>query len=139
MLLKTKVKLELFHNLDMLNRIETMKLGGLCFVGSKRYVKANSQHMPDYDKNNSQTTSYTKNPKLHMVVACLNIYLTKDINWNNSMSIDFILKIRDDHWNGYELEVDLHCSVELHDKLKEIPPGPETLTPDIDWLTPYQQ
>ena len=74
-----------------------------------------------------------------MVVACLNIYFTKDIKWNNYMSIDFILKIRDDHWNGYELEVDLHCSVELHDKLKEIPPGLETLTPDIDWLTPYQQ
>ena len=90
-------------------------------------------------KHNSQTTSYTKNPKLSMFVACLNSYLTKDIKWNNSMSIDFILKIRDDHWNGYGLEVDLHCSVELHDKLKEIPPGPETLTPDIEWLTPYQQ
>ena len=27
-----------------------MKRGGLCAVGSKRYVKANNQHMPDYAK-----------------------------------------------------------------------------------------
>ena len=49
MLLNTKAKLELSHNTDMLNMIEKMKRGGLCFVGSKRYVKANNQHMPDYD------------------------------------------------------------------------------------------
>ena len=56
MLLKTKVKLELLHDLDMLNMIEKMKRGGLCFVGSKRYVKANSLHAPDYDK--YQPTNY---------------------------------------------------------------------------------
>ena len=50
MLLNTKAKLELLHDLDMLNMIEKMKRGGLCFVGSKRYVKANNQRMPDYDK-----------------------------------------------------------------------------------------
>ena len=26
-----------------------MQRGGLCFVGSKRYVKANSHNLPDYD------------------------------------------------------------------------------------------
>ena len=51
MLLKTEVKFELLHNLDMLNMIEKMKRGGLCFVGSIRYGKANKQHMPDDDPN----------------------------------------------------------------------------------------
>ena len=50
MLVKTRLKLELLHDLDMLNMIEKMKRGGLCFVGSKRYVKANNQHMPGYAK-----------------------------------------------------------------------------------------
>ncbi len=26
-----------------------MKRSGLCFVGSKRYVKANNNYLPDYD------------------------------------------------------------------------------------------
>ena len=37
------------------------------------------------------------------------------------------------------LKADLHFPEKLHDKFKEIPPAPETLTPDIDWLTPYQR
>ena len=76
-MVKTRLKLELLHDLDMLNMIEKMKRGGLCFVGSRRYVKANSQHMPDYAETESQSTSYTRTPIISMVVACLNIYLTK--------------------------------------------------------------
>ena len=52
MLVRTKVRLELLNHLDMLNMIKKMKRGGLCFVGSKRYAKANNQHMPDSDPNN---------------------------------------------------------------------------------------
>ena len=49
MLRMTGIKLELLYDLDMISMIEKMKRGGLCFVGSKRYVKANNQHLPDYD------------------------------------------------------------------------------------------
>ena len=80
MLLKTKVKLVLLHDLDMLNMIEKMKRSGLCFFGSKRYVKANNQRMPDYAKNNFQITSYTRTPIIFIVVACLNIYITKTLS-----------------------------------------------------------
>ena len=38
MLLKTEVKMELLHDLDMLNMIE-MNRGGPCFVGSKMVCK----------------------------------------------------------------------------------------------------
>ena len=55
------------------------------------------------------------------------------------MDLKDILETPDDNDIGYILEVDLHFPVELHEKLKELPPAPETLTPDIEWLTPYQQ
>ncbi|MFM7982472.1 MAG: hypothetical protein ACKPKO_24435 [Candidatus Fonsibacter sp.] len=35
--------------IDMLNMMERMKRGGLCFVGSQRYVKANKKYLPDYN------------------------------------------------------------------------------------------
>ena len=87
----------------------------------------------------SQITSCTRTPLISMVLACMIIYLTKTSKWDISISNDFILKIRGDHWKGYRLEVDLHCPVELHDKFKELPPALETLTPDIEGLTPYQR
>ena len=37
--------------------VEQMKRGGLCLVGSKRYVKAHNKYMPDYDKN--EESNYT--------------------------------------------------------------------------------
>jgi hypothetical protein len=40
MLLKTKVELELIHDIHILDIIERQKRGGLCFVGSKRHVVA---------------------------------------------------------------------------------------------------
>ena len=49
MLIMTDINMKLLYDIDMLNMIEKMKRGGLCFVGSKRYVKANNQHLPDYD------------------------------------------------------------------------------------------
>ena len=68
MLLKTKVKLVLLHDLDMLNMIDKMKRGGLCYAGSKRYVKANSQHVPDYDKH--QPPNYIIYPDATNLYGC---------------------------------------------------------------------
>ena len=70
----------------------------------------------------------------------MSVYLPyKDLKWDTFMSIDFILKIRDDQWKGYRLEVELHCPADLHDKIKEFPPARETLTPYIAWLTLYHR
>ena len=139
MLLKTRLKLELLHDLDMLTMLEKMNRGGLLFVGRKRYVKANSQHLPDYA--NTQISNYIIYQDANNVYGCsMSEYLPyKDLKWDTFMSIDFILKIRDDQWKGYRLEVDAHCPVELHDKFKELPPAFESLMPDIEWLTPDQR
>ena len=139
MLLKTKVKLVLLHDLDMLNMIEKMKRSGLCFFGSKRYVKANNQRMPDYAK--KQFSNYIIYQDANNLHCCsMSEYLHhKDLKWDSFMSIDIIMKILDKHWKRYRIEVDLHGPVELHDKLKEFPPALETLTPDIEELTRYQR
>ena len=56
MLLKTGVKLELITDVDVLKMYERMKRGGLCFVGTKRYAKANNIYLDDYDE--KQESSY---------------------------------------------------------------------------------
>ncbi|MFM7978430.1 MAG: hypothetical protein ACKPKO_03860, partial [Candidatus Fonsibacter sp.] len=33
----------------------------------------------------------------------------------------------------------LHFPIELHDKFKEFPPAPESLTPNIDWFSSFQK
>jgi hypothetical protein len=43
MLIKTGVKLYIITDLKMMDMIERMKRGGLCFVESKRHVKANNK------------------------------------------------------------------------------------------------
>ena len=56
MLLKTGVKLELITDIEVLKMYESMKRGGLCFVGSKRHVKANNKYLENYD--DTQESSY---------------------------------------------------------------------------------
>ena len=47
MLLNTKVELDLITDLEM-GMIERHTRGGLCFVGSKRYVEANGKYLEHY-------------------------------------------------------------------------------------------
>ena len=55
MLLKTGIELDLIMDHDMLDMIENMKRGGLCFVGSQRHVKANNHYLQDYDNTKPET------------------------------------------------------------------------------------
>ena len=48
-MLMTKAKLDLITDPSMLDMIDRSKPGGLCYVSSKRYVKANKHYLPDYD------------------------------------------------------------------------------------------
>ena len=106
MLLKTKAKLELLYNIDMLNMIEKMKRGGLCFVGSKRYVKANNQHVPDYDKD--QQSNYILYLDANNLYGCsMSEYLPyQDLVWDDDVALCPILETPDDSDKGYILEVD---------------------------------
>ena len=57
MLLKTKVEKELLTDVEMLDFFEKSKRGGLTFVGSKRYAKANNPLMGNH-YNPDEETSY---------------------------------------------------------------------------------
>jgi hypothetical protein len=55
MLLLTGIELDLITDMKILNMVERMKRGGLCFVGSKRYVKANNKYLEDFNPNKPET------------------------------------------------------------------------------------
>ena len=49
MLMKTGIELEQIYDPKILDIIERHIRGGLCFVGSKRHVKANNHYLEDFD------------------------------------------------------------------------------------------
>jgi hypothetical protein len=55
MLLLTGIELDLITDMKILDMVERMKRGGLCFVGSKRYAKANNKYLEDFDPNKPYT------------------------------------------------------------------------------------
>ena len=57
----------------------------------------------------------------------------------NDFELDDILQTLDDNGTGYILDVDVHFPIELHDRCKEYPPAPETITPEVEWLSSYQK
>jgi hypothetical protein len=138
MLLKTNIKLELIHDALILDIMERMKRGGLCFVGSKRHVIANNKYMPNYD--NSKESNYLE------YVDANNLYgwgmsehlPYDDLKIDNNIKIETVLETPDDNEVGYILEVDIVFPPEIHEKLKEYPPAPEILTPEDSWMSEYQ-
>jgi hypothetical protein len=137
--LKTNIKLELIHDLDILNMIERGKRGGLCFVGSKRHVKANNKYLDNYDS--------TKPSNYLMYWDANNLYgwsmvqslPYKDLKFRNDITIEQILNTPDDSEEGYMVECDLHIPDHLHDKLKEYPPCPENMAPDASMFSDFQK
>ena len=47
---KTKVKLELFNDIDMILMVQNGTGGGIC-LSINRYAKADNKYMKDYNKN----------------------------------------------------------------------------------------
>ena len=139
MLLKTGVELELITDLKILDIIERQKRGGLCFVGSKRHVKANNKYIEGFDI--SQPSSYL------MYWDANNLYgwamsqslPFKDLKFDKEVTLDQILETSDEAETGYIVEVDISYPIELHDKFKEFPPCPESITPKQEWFSDFQK
>ena len=138
MLLKTNIKLELMSDLKVLDIMERMKRGGLCFVGSKRHVVANNKYMENYDENKeSNYIMYWDANNLYGTV--MTQYLPYDeIKIDNTIDINNALKTDDNNDVGYIIECDLHFPEEIHHKLKEFPPAPEILVPKDEWMSDFQ-
>lgn len=137
MLLKTGISLEQISDMKILDIVERQKRGGLCFVGSKRYVKANNHYLEDFDK--------TKPENYLVYLDANNLYgwaMSQPLPYAGLKLVDIelseVLKTPDDDKYGYIVEIDLEFPKEIHDKLKEYPPCPENISPDAEWLGEYQ-
>ncbi|MFM7981022.1 MAG: hypothetical protein ACKPKO_17065, partial [Candidatus Fonsibacter sp.] len=61
------------------------------------------------------------------------------LRFEEGTSLNKILKTPDDSHKGYIVEVDLEFPQRLHDKFKEFPPAPKSLTPKLDWFSDFQK
>ena len=114
--------------MKVLDIIERHKRGGLCFVGSKRHVKANNHYLEDFDSTKPENCLMYWDANLYG--WAMSQYLPyRSIALNNDVDIDTILKTGDNSKVGYIVECDLEFPIEIHDKLKEFPPCPDTLAP----------
>ena len=139
-LFKTDIELELISDINILDMFERSKRGGLTFVGSKRYVKANNKEMGKfYDKTKeSSYITYVDANNLYGQAMCQPLPY-KDIKFDNDITLETILKTPDDSEIGYMVEVDLEFPKELHNKFKQYPPCPEPLKPKVEWFSDYQK
>ena len=105
---KTKAKLDLLTDIEMLLMVEKGIIGGICH-SIYRYAKANNKSMKDYDKNkeSSYIQYWDKN----------NLYgweMSQELTANNfewikntfQFNEDFIKNYNEESYEGYFLEVD---------------------------------
>jgi hypothetical protein len=106
MLLKTGIELEQISDYNIFKLVEEQKRGGLCFVGSQRYAKANNPYLDDYDK--SKPTSYIPYWDMNNLYGCAMIdYLPYGGHEKVDIDIEDVLKTPDDSNVGYVVRVDI--------------------------------
>lgn len=138
---RTKVKLDLFNDeeQDKYMYIERGIRGGQCYV-AKRYAKANNKYINGYDK--SKPSSYIialdeNNQYGNAMRQCLP---EGDFKWvSSNWTTKQIHKLRDEDKRGYIFEVDGYFPKHLHKYLRDLPPMPETYTPELSKLSKYQK
>ena len=115
---KTKVKLDLLTNIDMLLMVEKDIRQGICH-SVYRYAKANNNYMKDYDKN--KESSYLKYWDVN------NLYgwaMSQKLPVNNFEWIAFTYKFHEDFIKNYNKESDqwhfLEVDVQYIEKLREL-------------------
>ena len=138
MLKQTDIKLELIHDPEILQIMEQHKRGGLCFVGSKRYVKANNHYIRNFDETLPENYLLYLDANNLYGWAMSEALPYKDIVFDNDVTLEDILNTADDAETGYIVKCDIHFPHRIHEKLKQYPPCPENLATDKDWLSDYQ-
>ncbi|MFM7982105.1 MAG: hypothetical protein ACKPKO_22580, partial [Candidatus Fonsibacter sp.] len=88
----TNIKLDLMTDIDMLNMRERMKRGGLCFVRSRRDVKANNKYLPDYKPSvESNYILYEDDNNLYAYLTSEHLPF-KNLKFENNVHVHEILK-----------------------------------------------
>ena len=134
----TKVKLEKISDADIHLFIEKGMRGGISYV-SKRYIKANNENCPDYDKEKLEIyLNYLDMNNLYG--GALSQYLPYGgFKWvkTTNETVNRILNKKDIILHGYFLEVDLGYPENLHDEHSDYPMAPEKIEIKTEWLSPY--
>ena len=108
---KTKVKLELLTDIDMLLMVEKGTRGGIC-QAIHRYAKANNKYMKNYDKNNeSSYIEYLDANNLYGWAVSQKLPVN-DFKWVEKLRLSrfndtFINNYDENSDKGYFFEVDI--------------------------------
>ncbi|GFT87145.1 uncharacterized protein NPIL_461031 [Nephila pilipes] len=130
----SRVKLELFTDLDMHLFIERGIRGGISMI-LHRFSSANNKYLESYDE--------VKPSKYILYLDANNLYgwamsqflPTHVFEWIKE-PVNF-MEISDESDIGFILEVDLDYPENLHDLHNDYPLAPETLNVTNDMLSPY--
>ena len=128
---KTRVKLELLNNNDMLMMVEKGIRGGMCHA-IYRYAKANNKYMKNYDKNTeSSYLEYLDANNLYEWAMSQKLPVN-DFEWVENDDIsefneDFIKNYNENSDIGYILEVDVEYPRNLHMIHSDLPLLPERI------------
>ena len=120
---KTKVKLELLTDYDMLLMVEEGIRGVICHT-IHRHVKANNKYMKNYDKDlESSHIQYLDANNLYAWVMSQKLPVAGFKRIKNTSKIDevFIKNYHEDENIGYFLNVDIEYPKELHDLHGDLP------------------
>ena len=62
-----------------------------------------------------------------------------DIQSSHDTTLETILETEDDATTGYMVELDISFDSSIHEKLKQMPPCPESIIPKEEWFSEYQK
>ena len=122
---KTKVKLELLTDYDMILMIEKEIRGGIC-QSTYRHAKANNRYMKNYNKNiEASNIEYLDANNLYGSAMSQKL-LVKDFEWIKKEELSkfhesFIKNYNENGNIGYFLEVDIDYPEELFNLHKDLP------------------
>ena len=123
---KTKIKLELLTDVDMLSMVEKVIRGGIC-QAIHRYAKANNKYMKNYDKDISSYLMYLDSNNLYGWAMSQKLPVN-GFKWVKNLSRFneiFIRNYDENSDKGYLVEVDIDYPKELFNLHKDLPFLPE--------------
>ena len=126
---KTKIKLDLLTDINMLLMVGKGIRGGMC-PAIYRYAKANNKYMKDYNSN--KELSYLKywdvnNSYGWAMSQKLPVNDLKKIEEASAFNEDFIKNYNDESDGGYFVEVDAQYPENLHNLHNDLPFLPERM------------
>ena len=111
---KTKVKLDLLIDIDMLLMVEKGIRGGI-FYSIYQYAKTNNKYMKDYDK--TKELSYIQYWDVNNLYGCS---MSQKLPVNNFEWIEDTSQFNEDFIKNYNEQSDNEVDVQYLDKLQEL-------------------